>query len=79
MHHLAEAYGKRPSEIIGLKTPWGAYQFDEVCLVAGRIAENNAMQGKPSLGSRIMQGYQSVKEKLGKRIKKVRIKPDGTW
>jgi hypothetical protein len=81
VHNLADAYGKLPSEIIHLQTPWGAYQFDEVCLMVGRRVERNVNNGKDPFygfdGQAAVRAYKGVK---GTRpIKKVKFKADGTW
>jgi len=61
-------------------TPWGAYQFDALCLVTGREAEkaisdgkNPFEQQKPSYG----QSFQDPRQ--FKKIEKVKVKADGTW
>ena len=84
LHSIADAYGRRPSEIAELKTPWGAYQFDEMCLIVGRRVEDNlsngrhAFEGFGSQPSAIsgQRAYRSAKH-LAK--KKVRINANGTW
>ncbi len=45
LHSLAEAYGRRPSEIIGLTDEWAAYQFDAAALTLGRIVKTAAING----------------------------------
>lgn len=84
LHNQAEAYGKTPSEVLNLETPWGAWQLNEVTLMVGRRVERNTNAGKeawtgfnhPSLMTRIQNGYRSAKALV---MKKVKIKPDGTW
>lgn len=40
LHRLAEAYGRRPSEIAGIGDEWAAFQFDAAALAIGRRVEN---------------------------------------
>ena len=67
---------------MGLETPWGAYQFNEICLMVGRRVENNLNKGKDAfdgLGSSVIgkmkRGYQSAKQFVKKKVK---IK-NGIW
>ena len=40
MHCIAQAYGRRPSEVLGIEEAWAAYQLDAAVLTLGRWAEN---------------------------------------
>lgn len=83
VHNLADAYGKRPSEIVNLQTVWGAYQFDEACLVVGRRVEKNVNEGKDPFHGFPQGGSPNGKSKfrsakhLAKR--KVKIPTNGIW
>ena len=44
IHILAEAYSLRPSSLFQFETEYGAFMFDEACLVAGRAAEKAAVE-----------------------------------
>jgi hypothetical protein len=74
LHALGHIYGKRPSEILGVETEWGAYQIDVVTLVRGIHFENNPR-------SKAASGWSEddFKSPRGKAIKKVKVKKDGTW
>lgn len=51
LHFKAIAWNKRPSEILGVKNEWLAYQFDEAVFRYGRWVENKLAEvdkkGKP--------------------------------
>lgn len=82
LHSQAEAYGRLPSEIMEVDTPWGAWQLNEITLMVGRRVEKNISAGKQAFdgfvqhGIQRARGYRSVK---GKVSKKVKIRDDGTW
>jgi hypothetical protein len=42
MHNVAQAYGQRPSTVLGVPADeeWLAYQVDAACLTFGRWVEN---------------------------------------
>jgi len=66
---------------LNLETPWARWQVDEVTLLAGRQAEREA-QGDTSgkyatVGKGKSVGYRSAAG--GRKLKKVKIKPNGTW
>jgi hypothetical protein len=46
LHNLAETYGRRPSEIIGVDDEWAAYQLDVAALVLGRYVEGEVSKPK---------------------------------
>lgn len=74
---MGEAYGTRPSSIIGIKNDWVAFQFDEACLVVGREYEKEMMEERnheSGVGSRREYSRPPME-----RIKKRKIKPNGTW
>ena len=37
---MAQAYGRRPSEVLGVEDAWAAYQLDAAVLTLGRWVEN---------------------------------------
>lgn len=81
IHSIAEAYGKFPSEVIGMKTPWGAFQFNEVTLMVGRRAEKNVNEGKDAMNgigvvNAVKRGYRSARQFVRKKI---RIPESGVW
>ena len=66
LHCLASAYGRRPSEVLGVADSWAAYQLDLACLaVAGMVEERTAPDedGRPAM---------TVEEALGERSEKKR-------
>jgi hypothetical protein len=79
LHSLADSYGSRPSEILGVETPWGAYQLDVVTLLTGRAIQKKIDEGHDPFA--VQPALQDVfRNPHGKKgIKKVRVKPDGTW
>lgn len=81
LHSICSAYGKTPGEYLQLESPWARWQVDEVTLLAGRQAEREA-QGDTSgrfasVGKGKSVGYRSAAS--GRNVKKVKIKPNGTW
>jgi hypothetical protein len=73
----ATGYGQRPSEIIpGLKTELGRWYLDEACLVTGRRIQKLLDDGKDPFAPENEKKFRSAK---GRKLKKVTIKPDGTW
>lgn len=79
IHNLAEAYGKRPSEILQLETPWAAYQFDEICLVVGRHVERNLSEGKDPFDGFSLNGKGKFRSAKNRVRRKVRIPKSGIW
>ena len=92
MHSLAASYGQRPSGILGLDPrSWEAYQLDVATLQAGRYIENKLSErdkdGRPlySLEGLLRgegpgaTGGRQFRNLAGPTVRKVRIKPDGTW
>jgi len=74
LHSLGEAYGTRPSELMGMETPWGAWQIDQAALIVGRQVERE-LEPAPR-----QPGKEQFRDPRGLRaIKTVKIKPDGTW
>lgn len=49
LHQVAETYSSRPSEIIGVRDAWIAYQIDVAVLMVGRRVEKMTQDGKVSL------------------------------
>jgi len=85
LHSQAEAYGSRPSEILGLETDWGAWQLNEITLMVGRRVEKNLNEGKDAFAGfgltaahpRNGNGrYRSVKSRVTKKMK---IPASGIW
>ena len=77
---MATTYGQRPSRFFQLETEIAAWQLDEACLIIGLECEAEIAKGNNPFGSItgiISDGkYASVPKYL---IRKVKIKPDGTW
>lgn len=87
LHSQCEAYGKLPSELLGLETPWGAWQVNQAVFMVGRkydkaIADGknpfNAAKNDSSARQKPPQ-RQFLDPRKVKRPKKVKIKADGTW
>jgi hypothetical protein len=49
LHQVAETYSQRPSEIVGVRDAWVAYQFDVAVLMVGRRVEKITQDGKVSV------------------------------
>jgi len=83
LHRLCEAYGKLPSDYLGMTSPWGRWQMDEITLVIGRRADRedvkttDAQQTYRTVGKGESVGYRSMAQ--GRPLKRVKIKPNGTW
>ena len=82
LHNQAETYGKLPSEIMGLESPWGAWQLNEITLMVGRRVEDNLNKKKnafdgfgSSMIGKMKRGYQSAKQFVKRKVK---IK-NGIW
>ena len=78
---MATGYGVRPSQLFELETELAKWNLDEACLSIGRRIENNLNNNKDAFygfrkSGTTAQGYRSAKTRA---IKKVKIKPDGTW
>ena len=78
---MAEAYGARPSELMGMETPWGAWQLDQVTLIVGRQVEKELIDGKqPGSTTASAQKTEEFKDPRAlKSVQTVKLKPDGTW
>lgn len=81
---MGKNYGKRPSDLLGLETEWGAWQLDELCAVVGNWFDGKLMNGKnpfdaltPNPSPNGRGGKFRSPRHLVKR--KVNIKADGTW
>ncbi len=85
LHLTGKSYGKRPSDLLGLTTEWGAWQLDELCATVGALVEGNLMQGKPAfdgfVSAEAPAGNGTRRFRSAKHLvkRKVKIKPDGTW
>lgn len=79
LHAICEAYGYLPSDYFGFKTPWGRWQLDSTTLRVGREAERETLHATPTstVGTGKTVGYKSAGS--GRVLKKVKIKPNGTW
>lgn len=78
LHNVSEAYGKRPSEIMGFVTDMGAWQFDEICLMISRRIENEINNGN----NPFKQNFNKIQEyaPVPKRsIKSMKIPENGVW
>lgn len=65
LHNLAEAYGHRPSQIIGIPDEWAAYQFDSACLVVGRIVERALNENATKKESQRLPREEVIRQALG--------------
>ena len=84
LYNLGTAYGRRPSEIVGIDDEWAAYQFDAACLVVGRKVENalaeNSAKIKKDRKPRALIIQQALGEeptfgKIKGPVKTVKLKP----
>jgi hypothetical protein len=70
---------------MGLETPWGAWQLNEVTLMVGRRVEKNlnekkdAWDGFGGQASGVRGQLKRFRSAKGRVSKKVRVKEDGTW
>jgi hypothetical protein len=66
---------------MGLSTDLGAWSLDEACLVAGRTIEKLVNEGKDPFSDQLADGSRNFRSAkgAGRRIKKKKIKADGTW
>jgi len=78
LHSLGEAYGKRPSEFLGMETPWGSFQVDYAAMIVGRQVEKDLADGKP-VGPQKAGEQNYLDPRLLHKFGTVKIKPDGTW
>jgi hypothetical protein len=46
LHNVAEAYGRRPSEVLGVPDEWAAYQLDSAALLLARHVEQARADGE---------------------------------
>jgi len=62
-----------------METQWGRWQIDEITILTGRKAEREANKMEPgsTVGTGKTVGYKSAGS--GRILKKVKIRPDGTW
>ena len=79
LHSMGEAYGVRPSEILGMETPWGAWQVDRVTLIVGRKVEKEIIDGKPPESSPAASTEEFRDPRGLAKVKKIKRNPDGTW
>lgn len=80
LHNVAEAYGKRPSELLNMKTALGAWQFDEACLMIGRRYENMLNEGKNPFGNfSKVEGQKSYSPMPKQGMKRMKIPANGIW
>jgi len=82
LHNIGEAYGVRPSAILGMETPIGEIEIDAACVYLGRQAEKAISEGKEPLPRKIKplnKEQNFVDPRRFKRAKVVKVKPDGTW
>jgi hypothetical protein len=77
---VSSAYGKRPSEILGVDDPWAAYQLDVVALMATpetvKMAQDVAKRRKA--GEKAGRDAR-FKPLLHPGIRKVKIPESGIW
>ena len=87
LHSQCEAYGKLPSDLLGLETAWGAWQINQAVFMSGRKYDKAISDGKNPFSAaknptdarqKPLQG-QFLDPRKVKRARKVKIKPDGTW
>jgi hypothetical protein len=95
LYCLSTSYGDRPSEILGIDDEWAAYQLDDAVTYLGRwveakLSERHRKSGKPKYTLEYLlrdrgEGKDSSKRRVfrsavkGRAVKKVRVRPDGTW
>ena len=80
LHSMGEAYGARPSEILGMETPWGAWQVDQATLIVGRQVEKEIIDGKAVGSSANQPKTEEFRDPRGlAKVKKIKLNPDGTW
>lgn len=75
-------FSRQPSKLLGLETPWGAWQLDETVMWFGRRIENSLAEGKKLeelLSEKLApnEGQYSSGSAMVKR--KTKVRKDGTW
>lgn len=73
---MAQTYSQRPSEIIGVRDEWAAYQFDLAVLRIGLEATADAKGSGRSRNGRRPKEYRSMKHMTSK---KMAIPESGIW
>ena len=48
LHLMATTYQRRPSEIVGIRDEWAAYQFDAAVMVVGLEAQSKGGRRRSS-------------------------------
>jgi hypothetical protein len=70
----------RPSQFLHLETELAAWMLDEACLVVGRQFQHEIDQGRdPFVNNSAPPGQRYRSISGGKKLRRVKIKPDGTW
>jgi len=77
LHNIGEAYGVRPSTILGMTTEIGALEIDTACLWLGRRAERNVAEGKEPMPKK-SSSSQFVDPRRFKSLKTVKVE-NGIW
>jgi hypothetical protein len=80
LYSQAEAYKTRPSALLGLETPWSAWQIDQLVFIEGRRLEKALTDGKNPFNTRQkpLQGQFADPRKF-RKARKAKLKPDGTF
>lgn len=78
LHNIGEAYGVRPSSILGMTTEIGALEIDTACLWLGRRAERNAADGKDPMPKKSSSSAQFADPRKFKSVRSVQLK-NGIW
>lgn len=75
LHLMGQAYSRRPSEIVGVRDEWAAYQFDLVALRIGLEETNNGDTSPTTNRRRRKKDYRSLKH----RARKMEVPESGIW
>ncbi|MCP4429086.1 MAG: hypothetical protein GY803_31760 [Chloroflexi bacterium] len=85
---MGKAFGRRPSEIVGVANDWAAYQFDKACMAAGADAEEKAYEKAKKSGKGGVdvpqdeseyQGMGGLRQLAGGTIKRIKVPDSGVW
>jgi hypothetical protein len=83
LHSLGAAYGRRPSELVGIADEWAAYQFDAACLTLGRRIEAAVIKNEDItaiLDGQPAQPDPSRFSNVGHLVsRKIKIPESGVW
>lgn len=87
LHTLGDAYGVRPSALLGIDDEWLAFQLDETVLIFGREMENEMSKASADERKRSLTDLFRMNRKPAQQfapmkmpgIAKMKIPENGIW